>query len=119
MNSDLIDFVESLSTSDPSKLTPADIDKIRWYIKSDGCSGVPDICVDECVKHDFYYRTRHDFSGRLIRREYADLLFRRGLQRQSRLGVLSPMSWWRWLAVRAFPQARRAWERGANCHGSF
>lgn len=117
MNSDLIAFIESLSTSDPAKLTPADIDKIRWYIKSDGCSGVPDIYVAECIKHDFYYRTHHDFSGKLIRKERADCLFRRGLQRRSPFGVFSIMSWWRWAAVAFLPQAHKAWENGSKCHG--
>ena len=116
MNSDLIDFIESLSTSDPDRLTPADIDKIRWYIKSDGCSGVPDLYVEECIKHDFYYRTKHDFSGRLIRKKEADLRFRRGIQRKSKLGVMSPLSWERWLGVTCLPQAHEALNRGVSCH---
>ena len=109
MNSYLIDFIESLSTSDPNKLTSVDIDKIRWFIKSDGCSGVPDIYVAECIKHDFYYRTHHDFSGKLIRKTEADRLFRIGIQLKSKLGVFSPLSWGRWLGVTFLPQAHRAW----------
>lgn len=117
MNSTLIDFIESLSTSDPDKLTPIDLDKIRWYIQSDGCSGVVDIDVEECVKHDFYYRTGHDFSGKLIRKSEADLRFRRGIQRKSPFGVLSPLSWERWIGVTILPQAHRAWENRTNFHG--
>ena len=116
MNSDLIDFIESLSTSDPSGLTPADVDRIRWYIKSDGCSGVLDIYVDECIKHDFYYRTKHDFSGRLISKKEADLRFREGIQRKSKFGAVSPLAWWRWLGVTLFPQAHRAWSGNTSCH---
>lgn len=107
MNSNLIDFIESLSTSDPNALTATDIDKIRWFIKSDGCSKVPDIFVEECIKHDFYYRTHHDFSGRLIRKQDADLRFRRGIQNKSKFGILSLLSWWRWLGVVLFAHA--AW----------
>lgn len=107
MNSDLIDFIESLSTSDPNKLTATDIDKIRWFVKSDGCSKVADIFVEECIKHDFYYRTHHDFSGRLIRKQDADLRFRRGIQNKSKLGIFSPISWERWLGVVLF--ANSAW----------
>lgn len=107
MNSDLIDFIESLSTSDPNALSANDIDKIRWFIKSDGCSKVPDIFVEECIKHDFYYRTHHDFSGRLIRKQDADLRFRRGIQNKSKFGILSLLSWWRWLGVVLFAHA--AW----------
>lgn len=108
MNSDLIDFIESLSTSNPDRLTVADIDKIRWFIQSDGCSGVPDFFVEECIKHDFYYRTHHDFSGRLIRKKDADLRFRRGIQNKSKIGAMSPLSWWRWLGVTLF--ASKAWD---------
>lgn len=114
MNSDLIDFIESLSTSDPEKLTAQDIDKIRWFIKSDGCTDVPDFYVEECIKHDFYYRTHHDFSGRLIRKKDADIRFRRGIQNKSNLGVMSPISWERWLGVALF--GTKAWERKSSCH---
>jgi len=116
MNNDLLTFIESLSASDPHKLTAFDVDKIRWYIKSDGCSGVPDFYVDECIKHDFYYRTKHDFSGRLISKKEADLRFREGIQRKSKLGVMSPLAWWRWLGVTLFPQAHKAWSRSTSCH---
>jgi hypothetical protein len=111
MNSDLIDLVESLSTTDSMKLTKEDIDRIRWYIKSDGCTRATDYQVEECIKHDFYYRTKHDFSGKLIRRVTADLNFLKGNQARSKLGVLSPRAWIRWAAVRLF--GRNAWDK--NC----
>lgn len=114
MNSALIDLIESLSTSDPAKLTKLDIDKIRWFIKSDGCTDVPDFYVEECIKHDFYYRTHHDFSGKLIRKQTADLLFRQGIQNKSNLGKFSPLSWERWLFVTILPQAHRAWTAGVS-----
>lgn len=105
MRSQLLDLVESLTTSDPERLTKGDIEKIRWFIRSDGCTGVPDICVEECIKHDFYYRTGVDFSGRLIRFEQANLLFFRGLWKHYKL-----LACWRWLGVTLL--ARPAWDRG-------
>jgi len=108
MLSELIDLVESLSTSDPMKLSKKDLDKIRWFIKSDGCTGVPDFYVDECIKHDFYYRTKHDFSGRLIRRKTADLNFRLGIQNKSKLGRFDLLAWIRWGGVRLLGGS--AWE---------
>lgn len=107
MNSDLIDFIASLSTSNPEKLTDADIDKIRWYIKSDGCTGVPDICVKECVKHDFYFRTGVDFSGRLISFSRSNLLFFKGLWNNGHY-ILACV---RWLGVTYLPQAKSAWRK--------
>ena len=107
MNSDLIDFISSLSTSDPEKLTATDIDKIRWYIKSDGCTGVPDICVEECIKHDFYFRTGVDFSGKLISFKDSNLRFFKGLWRK-RHYILACI---RWLGVSFTPQAK---QRGAS-----
>lgn len=109
MNSGLVDFIQSLSTSDPLKLTAEDIKLIRWYIKTDGCTAVPDFYVDECIKHDFYYRTHVGFDGRLITRADADRNFRLGIQSKSILGVCSPVSWWRWFFVRLL--AKRAWEQ--------
>lgn len=104
---DLPGLIDSLSTNDPSKLTDEDMQKIRFFVHSDGCTNVPNFRKDECYKHDFYYRTHVDFSGRVIRRKDADALFRLGLQSKSWFGEFDPMSWWRWLAVRLF--AARAW----------
>jgi len=113
MQSELIDFIESLSTSDPDKLTREDIDKIRWFIRSDGCSGVPDICVDECIKHDFYFRTHHDFSGKLIRFEEANSKFRNGLLKKRHY----LLAWERWIGVSILPQAKRVWANKSIFHG--
>lgn len=105
MNSDLVHFVRSLSTTDPEKLTAEDIEKIRWYIRSDGCTGVIGICVDECIKHDFYFRTGVDFSGRLITFEEANMLFFRGLWRKRQYFFACT----RWLGVSFTFGARSAW----------
>lgn len=104
---DLPALLESLSTSNPLNLTSEDMQKIRFFVHSDGCTKVPNFRKDECYKHDFYYRTHVDFSGHVIRRKDADKLFRLGLQAKSRLRELDLMSWWRWLGVRLF--AAKAW----------
>lgn len=107
--SNLAEFLATLSTTDEAALMADDIKRISQYIQSDGCTGVPEFYHAECVKHDFYYRTHVDFAGMAITKSVADKRFRKGIQRKSWLGVLSPMSWWRWLGVQ-FPAAQRAWE---------
>lgn len=62
----------------------------------DGCTGVPDFYKSCCDEHDEHYST-HD-----ITRSEADQRFRDCIQQQSKLGKLSPLSWWRWAAVRSF-----------------
>lgn len=121
----LKEFIDNLSTSNHLDLTPTDIKNIKLYINSDGCTGVPDFYVDECIKHDFYYRTHTDFTGKLISKEDADTRFRLGIQNKSKLnklnfwkfrfGVLSPVSWIRYLGVRFHPAAKSAWEGSTSC----
>lgn len=74
---------------------------------SDGCTAVPDFYRDVCLEHDVHYRTHARLDGSPIRRAEADRLLRLGIQARSPFGRASPMSWWRWAAVRAF--GRRAW----------
>lgn len=96
---DLHEFLASLSTTDHFALTDNDVERIRLYIRSDGCTGVPDFYFAECVKHDFYYRTHVGFDGKVIKKSEGDCRFRQGIQRKSKLGFFSPMAWWRWLGV--------------------
>lgn len=110
----LLEFIQNLSTSDPLKLSKEDITNIKLYIDSDGCTGVPDFYKAECIKHDFYYRTHHNFKGELISKEWADLSFMRGIQSKSKFGKYSPMALWRYLGVRIF--GRSAWEGSESCH---
>lgn len=104
---DLPELIESLSTSDSLRLTDDDVEKLRFFVHSDGCTKVPNFRKKQCHKHDFMYRTHVDFSGHVIRRKDADRLYRLGMQSESRLGVLDPLSWWRWLGVRLL--GARAW----------
>ena len=109
MRSDLPEFIDCLSTQNHLDLTDNDIQFVRWFVKSDGCTKVPDYFLPECIKHDFYYRTHIGFDGKVLTRAEADKRFRLGMQKRSVLGILSPVSWIRWAGVRLFAQA--AWDR--------
>lgn len=76
---------------------------------SDGCSGPAlEIYQDACYEHDIHYRTGKTLAGQPITRAEADRLLRLRIQTMSKLGLLSPVSWWRWAAVRIF--ARGSWQ---------
>ena len=109
MHSDLAEFIKCLSTDDHFGLSDSDVTLVRWFIRSDGCTKVPDYFLPECIKHDFYYRTHIGFDGKVLTRAEADRRFRLGIQKRSQFGVLSPVSWVRWAGVRLFAQA--AWDR--------
>lgn len=76
-------------------------------IESDGCTGVPDFYLDACLEHDVHYHDGRRIDGVPITQAWADRRFRQRIQSRSMLGVLHPMSWWRWAGVRIF--GRRAW----------
>lgn len=76
-------------------------------LKSDGCSGVPDWYVIACFDHDIMYRTHRDVQQEVVTRQQADQRLRWAIQHESPFGRLSPMSWWRWAAVRL--AGRKAW----------
>ena len=63
--------------------------------------------IDECIKHDFYFRTGVDFSGKLISFKDANLRFFNGLWRK-RHYILACI---RWLGVSFTPQAKAAWRK--------
>lgn len=103
-------FCSTLSTKDWRFLSDEDLKSIEEFIKSDGCTGVPEFYHKECVKHDWWYRTHIDFCGSPIKKAEADTRFRQGIQHKSKFGFLSPMAAWRWLGVFFFAQS--AWEEG-------
>ena len=109
----LIDFLSSLSCSNPDDFTDHDWQLIKFYTKSDGCTGVADAYVKACWEHDFYFRTRHDFAGKIISFRESNRRFRLRIQRLSHFGVCSPMAWWRWAGVTAF--GRQAWVSRKTC----
>lgn len=78
-------------------------------LESDGCTGVSDIFGECCLLHDIYYRTHMDIEGNPISRKQADYEFRQCIQERSRVGILSPVAWIRWMAVRLF--GHFAWQQ--------
>jgi hypothetical protein len=68
---------------------------------TDGCTGVPDFYLDACYEHDIHWRTGHTLGGERISTRQANMRFRLVIQDRSPFGLLSPMSWWRWVAVSA------------------
>ena len=84
------------------------VNMLAGQLKSDGCTGVPDFYKLGCLEHDTSYRTGHDPYRNIISKEEADKRLRWYIQKESVFGVLSPMSWWRWAAVRMF--AGKAWK---------
>lgn len=105
---EVFSFGVTLTTINPLKLSPKDIEKIKDFICSDGCTGVPNFYIDACIIHDFYYRTHRNFLGIEITKSEADYIFRKVIQKESFFKALSPMSWWRWLGVKFF--ANKAWD---------
>lgn len=71
-------------------------------LQSDGCSHVTSMYLDCCLEHDIHYRTGRTLSNEEISRAQADKIFRECMQSRSIFKVFSPMSWWRWMAVRLF-----------------
>lgn len=67
---------------------------------SDGCTGVPDFYIRCCWEHDIAASTGRDLAGTPVTWAQAAETFRRCIQAHSPLGVFSPLSWWRWGAVR-------------------
>lgn len=75
---------------------------------SDGCTGVPDFYVEACWEHDYHYRYAMTLLGDPITFEESNARFRESIQMRSRLRWFSPMSWVRFLGVRAF--GRPLWD---------
>lgn len=109
-------FLQKLSTSDPNQFTDSDWDLIHAYTRSDGCTGVIDFYIRACIEHDFYFRTHHDFEGRLISFTEANMRFMRRIQKLSKFGIFSPLAIERWLGVTLLPQSHKAWEGKMSCH---
>lgn len=96
-------------------------------IHSDGCSGVPEFYHKCCLQHDLFYWYAKDpqeaYKRYLLDLEpwhdnlrhgtkaEADTELRQCIQNCSKLGKFSPMSWWRWVAVKYL--ANKAWNSHA------
>lgn len=81
-------------------ITPTYTHDLEVAIQSDGCTDIPEFHHHCCVVHDLGYRFGIDPYGTKIDRRTADANFRKCMQKDSPLGRFSPMSWWRWAAVR-------------------
>lgn len=97
-----------LSTLNYLNFTKFDINVISDLIKSDGCTNVTDLYFPACVVHDFWYSYHLDFDGTEISKQEADKRFRKYMQKLSPFGIFSPMSWWRWVGVKAF--GKKFWD---------
>lgn len=107
------DFLETLGYTNPDYFTKREWELISVYVRSDGCTNVPDFYRNACVEHDFYFRTHHDFEGKVISFMEANKRFRMRIQRLSKFGVCSPLAWWRWAAVCVF--GGRFWSDKKKC----
>lgn len=74
----------------------------------DGCTGVPDFYLLACLEHDLHYREHKTLYGESLTQSEADKRFRLVVQSLSYFGVLSPMSWWRWIGLSLL--GRFAWD---------
>lgn len=107
-NLDHVNFAKTLSTTKWRELSHQDLDRIKEYTKSDGCTAALQIHTRCCLIHDWYYRTHIDFDGVPITRSDADKIFRLCMERKSKWWQ-SPLPWWRWAAVRVFGGS--AWDK--------
>lgn len=71
-------------------------------VGSDGCTVVPEFFRVCCLEHDRAYATGKTLRGVVVTKADADQRFRDCIQRHSTFRWLSPLSWWRWWAVRQF-----------------
>lgn len=100
-------------------------------IKSDGCSDVPDFHLKCCLEHDLSYWyakcPKSAFNSYLLdeddiwlrakslKQSDADARFRRCIQQDSIFGRFSPMSWWRFFALKIF--GGKAWSQHRKLDG--
>ena len=68
-------------------------------LESDGCTSVPDFYLPCCQEHDIAWRTGATVDGEPQSTPQANTRFRHCIQEHSRLGVCSPMAWWRYWGV--------------------
>jgi len=71
-------------------------------IGSDGCTHALEVDVVCCWEHDYAYVTGLTPRAVPVTKDEADERFRDCIQSRSSFRYFSPLSWWRWLAVKRF-----------------
>lgn len=92
-------FLQQLSTTNPDHFTKEDWALVRTYTRSDGCTRVMDWEVETCWEHDFYFRTHHDFEGKIISFCQANARYLQRMLRRSPFGVFNLRAYIRWAGV--------------------
>lgn len=108
-------FLQQLSTPNPDRFTEEDWKLVRAYTRSDGCTNALDWLPKSCWEHDFYFRTHHDFSGRVISFCQANNRYLLRMIRLSPFGVFNLRAYLRWLAVALL--GKSAWRGRRNYRG--
>lgn len=75
---------------------------VARQLGSDGCTGVKDWYLDSCFEHDIHWRLGQTIDGYLISIAEANTRLRLVIQSRSRFGVLSPLSWGRYVGTSIF-----------------
>ena len=104
-----LSLLSTLSSNDWREFKQTDFDRIAEFVKSDGCTGVPDFYRNGCTLHDFCFRTHLDFRGNESTFEAANELLRDYIRSKSWFGKYSPLAWWRWKGVKYL--AEKPWDR--------
>ena len=114
--SELLHLTGTLSTRDWTQFDEEDFADIALFVASDGCTGVPDFYLNECILHDWFYATHRDFYGRPVTQHYADSRMKKNIQKKSWFGKWSPMAWWRYRALRKWfrVESKKAWDKKEN-----
>lgn len=89
------------------------VEQIAHSLNTDGCSGPAlQVYVEACWEHDIHYRTHKTVHGKPLTKEQADRILWERVREFSWLGVVSPMAWWRYYAVKHFGQ--KSWDDGQS-----
>jgi hypothetical protein len=75
-----------LTTTIRKNFTAEDHRRIAEFIKSDGCTGVPDWFLNGCIQHDWGFRTHRDFEGNWVTEHEVNGWLKEYVQKRSWLG---------------------------------
>jgi hypothetical protein len=95
-------------------LTDEHVKLIEEAIQSDGCTIVSELYHECCVVHDLGYQFAIDPWGRQVTKGQIDTAYRQCMEQRSKLGRYNPISWMRYLGVRAFGRFFRKSKAGCE-----